>query len=44
MTRRNDQWERMKDILPGQPSDVGVTVRDNGNHADYDPATNTARM
>ena len=33
MTRRHalrdDQWERIKDILPGQPSDVGVTAKDN---------------
>ena len=33
MTRRHalrdDQWDRIKDILPGQPSDVGVTAKDN---------------
>ena len=33
MTRRHalrdDQWERIKDILPGQPRDVGVTAKDN---------------
>lgn len=33
MTRRHalrdDQWERIKDILPGQPNDVGVTAKDN---------------
>ena len=33
MTRRHalrdDQWERIKDLLPGQPSDVGVTAKDN---------------
>ena len=33
MTRRHalrdDQWERIKDILPGKPSDVGVTAKDN---------------
>ena len=33
MTRRHalgdDQWERIKDILPGQPHDVGVTAKDN---------------
>ena len=26
---RNDQWERIKDLLPGKPGDVGVTARDN---------------
>ena len=33
MTRRHalrdDQWARIKDILPGQPNDVGVTAKDN---------------
>lgn len=33
MTRRHalrdDQWERIKDILSGQPKDVGVTAKDN---------------
>ncbi len=33
MTRRHalrdDQWERIKDLLPGQPSDVGVTTKNN---------------
>jgi hypothetical protein len=32
MTRyglRDDQWERIKDLLPGKSSDVGVTARDN---------------
>ena len=33
MTRRHalrdDQWERIKDILPVEPSDVGVTAKDN---------------
>lgn len=33
MTRRHvlrdDQWERVKDILLGQPNDVGVTAKDN---------------
>ncbi len=33
MTRRHalrdDQWERIKDILPGKPSDVGITAKDN---------------
>ena len=33
MTRRHalrdDQWERIKDLLPGQPGDVGVTAKDN---------------
>ena len=26
---RDDQWERIKDILPGKVSDPGVTARDN---------------
>jgi transposase len=26
---RDDQWERMKDWLPGREGSVGVTVRDN---------------
>ncbi len=32
MTRyglRDDQWERIKDLLPGKPGDVGVTAHDN---------------
>jgi hypothetical protein len=32
MTRyglRDDQWERIEDLLPGKLSDVGVTARDN---------------
>ena len=32
MTRyglRDDQWERIKDLLPGKPGDVGATARDN---------------
>src|SRR6516164_3137871 len=32
MTRyglRDDQWERIKDLLPGKAGDVGVTARDN---------------
>jgi transposase len=32
MTRyglRDDQWERVKDLLPGKLGDVGATVRDN---------------
>lgn len=33
MTRRhafrNDQWERIKDLLPGQLSDVGITAKHN---------------
>ena len=31
MTRyglRDDQWERIKDLLPGKPGDVGVTAQD----------------
>ena len=26
---RDDQWERIKDLLPGRPGHVGVTARDN---------------
>jgi transposase len=26
---RDDQWDRMKDLLPGRPGHVGVTARDN---------------
>ena len=26
---RDDQWERIKDLLPGKPGDVGVTAHDN---------------
>jgi len=32
MTRyglRDDQWERIKDLLPGKSGDVGATARDN---------------
>lgn len=33
MTRRyalrDDQWERLKDLLPGQAAHAGVTARDN---------------
>jgi transposase len=32
MTRyglRDDQWERIKDLLPGKAGDVGATARDN---------------
>jgi transposase len=25
---RDDQWERIKDLLPGKPGDVGVTAHD----------------
>ncbi len=25
----DDQWQRIKDLLPGKPGDVGVTARDN---------------
>ncbi len=25
----DDYWERIKDFLPGQPSDPGVTAKDN---------------
>ena len=27
--RRDDRWERIKDLLPGKPDDVGATARDN---------------
>jgi transposase len=26
---RDEQWERIKDLLPGKPNDPGVTARDN---------------
>ena len=26
---RDDQWERIKDLLPGKSGDVGVTAHDN---------------
>ena len=26
---RDEQWERIKEILPGKPGDVGVTAKDN---------------
>lgn len=26
---RNDQWDRIKDILPGKAGDVGATAKDN---------------
>ncbi|MGH8434049.1 MAG: IS5/IS1182 family transposase, partial [Pseudomonas sp.] len=26
---RDDQWERIKELLPGKASDRGVTARDN---------------
>ncbi len=26
---RDDQWRRIKDLLPGREGDVGVTVKDN---------------
>src|ERR1700741_1753100 len=26
---RDDQWERIKDLLPGKPGDVGVAAHDN---------------
>ena len=25
---REDQWDRIKDLLPGKPGDVGVTAKD----------------
>lgn len=29
MLLRNDQWERVKDLLPGKSSDCGVTANNN---------------
>ena len=29
MILRDDQWERIQDLLPGKPSDCGVTASDN---------------
>ena len=26
---RDDQWDRIKPLLPGKPGDVGVTAKDN---------------
>ncbi len=26
---RDDQWERLKDLLPGRKETVGVTAKDN---------------
>ena len=26
---RDDQWERIKELLPGKEGDVGVTAKDN---------------
>jgi transposase len=26
---RNDQWDRILDLLPGKPGDCGVTAKDN---------------
>jgi transposase len=26
---RDDQWERIKELLPGRPGHVGVTAKDN---------------
>ena len=26
---RNDQWDRIMDLLPGKPGDCGVTAKDN---------------
>jgi transposase len=26
---RDDQWDRIKDLLPGRPGSVGVTAKDN---------------
>ncbi|ETZ05235.1 hypothetical protein K737_300332 [Holospora undulata HU1] len=28
-TLMEDQWNRIKDLLPGNPGDVGVKVKDN---------------
>jgi hypothetical protein len=39
MTRRyalrDDQWERIKDLLPGKEGDVGVTAKDNRYEVSY---------
>lgn len=29
MMTRDDQWERLKDLLPGRKETVGVTAKDN---------------
>ena len=26
---KNEDWERIKDMLPGQPGDLGVTAKNN---------------
>ena len=26
---RDDQWDRIKNLLPGKASDVGITAKDN---------------
>src|SRR5690349_12239677 len=31
---RDDQWERIKDLLPGREGSVGVTTADNGLFAE----------
>jgi len=36
-TLRDDQWERIKDLLPGRPGHVGVTARDNRFFVGVDP-------
>ncbi len=39
MTRRyalrDDQWERIKELLPGKEGDVGVTAKDNRYEVSY---------
>jgi len=39
MTRRyalrDDQWERIKELLPGKEGDVGVTAKDNRYKVSY---------
>lgn len=29
---RDGQWERIKDLLPGEPGHVGANARDTGTH------------
>ncbi len=40
---RDDQWERIKDLLPGREGHVGVTARDNRLFVEavlYEPVRN----
>ena len=34
-TLRDDQWERIKELLPGKEGDVGVTAKDNRYEVSY---------